>query len=157
MEIWPIFDQNHGLTPLKKSQFFDFFNLLFIQSREAFLPFRTTLNIFFQPIYPKLKIWKSYQFQTNTGAKPWTKPIGKIPIFRLFQILVSILYKGVSSLFIIVKHTFLAYFPLNKNLEKLAIFDQNHGLTPLEKPQFFDFFNFLFLQSRKAFLSSRIS
>ena len=33
----------------------------------------------------------------------------------------------------------------------MANFDQNHGLTPLEKSQFFDFLNFLFLQPRKAF------
>ena len=28
MEKWPFFDQNHGLTPLEKSHFFDFLNLL---------------------------------------------------------------------------------------------------------------------------------
>ena len=32
-----------------------------------------------------------------------------------------------------------------KNMEKSPIFDQNHGLTFLEKCKFFDFFNFLFL------------
>ena len=30
-------------------------------------------------------------------------------------------------------------------MAKFYIFVQNHGLTPLEKSQFFDFFNFLFL------------
>ena len=44
-----------------------------------------------------------------------------------------------------LKHIFLPYFPENRNLEKLPIFDQNHGQTPLKKSQFFDFFNFLFL------------
>ena len=29
MEKWPFFDQNHGLTPLGKSQFFDFLNFFF--------------------------------------------------------------------------------------------------------------------------------
>ena len=28
MEKWPILDQNHRLTPLEKSQFFDFLNFL---------------------------------------------------------------------------------------------------------------------------------
>ena len=33
----------------------------------------------------------------------------------------------------------------NKNLEKLPIFDQNDGLTPLKKSQFLAFFKLLFL------------
>ena len=35
--------------------------------------------------------------------------------------------------------------PKKKKLEKLQFFDQNQGLTPLEKSQFFDFLTFLFL------------
>ena len=42
-------------------------------------------------------------------------------------------------------------------LEKWLVFGQNHGLNPLEKCQFLDFLNFLFLQLRKAFFGSRIS
>ena len=37
-------------------------------------------------------------------------------------------------------------------LEKLLFLDQNHGLTTLEKCRFLDFWNFFFLQPRKAFL-----
>ena len=97
MQKWPVFDQNHGLTPLEKSQFFDFFNFLFLLSRNAFFSFR----------------------------------ISKTHISGLYC--------------------------LKKNSEKWPIFQQNHGLTPLEKCQFFDFFNFLFLLPRKAFFRSRIS
>ena len=32
-----------------------------------------------------------------------------------------------------------------KKVEKWPILDQNNGITPLEKCQFLDFFNFLFL------------
>ena len=39
----------------------------------------------------------------------------------------------------------------------MAIFRPNHGLTPLEKCQFFDFLNFLFLYPREAFCRARIS
>ena len=42
-------------------------------------------------------------------------------------------------------------------MEKWPILDQKDGLTPLQKSQFFDFFNFVFLQPRKAFFRSRIS
>ena len=40
MEKWPIFEQNHGLTPLQKCQFFDFLNFLFLLPRHAFFRFR---------------------------------------------------------------------------------------------------------------------
>ena len=50
-----------------------------------------------------------------------------------------------------------ADFAKNKNMEKFQIFDQDHGLTPLEKSRLFDFFDFLILESKNAFFLSRIS
>ena len=47
----------------------------------------------------------------------------------------------------------LGYFAYIKKMEKLRIFNQYHGLTPLEKSQIFDFFNLLFLWRGKAFFS----
>ena len=41
--------------------------------------------------------------------------------------------KGFFSFYNIVKHIFLVYIALKQNMEKWPIFDQNHGLTPLEK------------------------
>ena len=52
-----------------------------------------------------------------------------------------------------IKEIFWAILPKKKKLEKWPFLDQNHGLTPLEKCQFFDFLNFLFSDSRKAFFS----
>ena len=63
------------------------------------------------------------------GLKPWVNPFGKMSIFRL-----SKLYAFSWPI-----------LPKKKKLEKWPFFDQNHGLTPLEKCQFFDFLNFLFL------------
>ena len=91
------------------------------------------------------------------GPKPWVNPFGKMSIFRLFELLVFIAQKGVFSFQNIVKNIFRAYIALKKKMEKWPIFDQNHGLTPLEKCQFFDCLNFLLLQPRKAFFGSRIS
>ena len=98
MEKWPYLDQNHGLTPLEKCQFFDILNFLFLQPRKAFFQSRISKKSFFRPILSKKQSSKNGQF--------WTK---------------------------------------------------NHGLTPLEKLQFFDILNFLFLQPRKEFFRSRIS
>ena len=69
----------------------------------------------------------------------------QMSIFRLFELLVFIGKKGVISLKNIVKNIFLAYIAWKKKLEKWPFLDQNHELTPLEKCQFFDFLNFLFL------------
>ena len=98
LEKWPFLDQNHGLTPLKKFQVFDFLNFLFLRPNNAFFRSRISLKTFSLPILPK-----------------------------------------------------------KKKLEKWSFFDQNHGLTFLEKCQFFDFLDFLFLQPRKAFFRFRIS
>ena len=79
------------------------------------------------------------------GPKPWVNPFGKMSIFRRFELLVFIAYKGVFSFYNSVKDIFLAYIAFKNKLEKWPFLDQNHGLTPLEKCQFFDFLNFLFL------------
>ena len=85
IEKWPFFDQNHELTPLEKSQFFDF------------------LNFFFYGLE------------------------------RRFYVLEY------------CKTHFPGLYCLKKEMEKWPFFGQNHGLTPLEKSHFFDFFYFLFL------------
>ena len=86
----------------------------------------------------------------NFGPKSRTYPFGKIPIFRPLQLLVLIAQKGVFSFQNIIKHIFFGYIASKNKMEKRPILGQNHGLTPLVKCQFFDFFNFLFLQPRKA-------
>ena len=85
------------------------------------------------------------------GPKPWVNPFGKMSIFRILELLVFIAYKGAFSFQIIVKVIFLTYSAEKKMLEKWPYLDQNHGLTPLEKLQFFDILKLLFLQPRKAF------
>ena len=85
------------------------------------------------------------------GPKPWVYPFGKMSIFRPFKLVVFIAQNGVFSFENIVKNIFLAYFALKKKLGKQPFLDQNDGLTPLKKCQFFEFLNFLILQPRKAF------
>ena len=91
------------------------------------------------------------------GPNRWVKPFGKISIFRLFKLFVFMAQKGVFFPFQnIVEYIFLVYIASKKKLEKWPFLDQDHGLTLLEKCQFFDFFNFLFLQPRKVFFRFRI-
>ena len=78
--------QNHGLSPLEKSQFFNFFDFLILESKNTFFLSRILSNIF---------CW--------------------------------------------------LILPIIKKMENFQIFDQNHGVTPLEKCQFLDFLTFCFL------------
>ena len=106
------------------------------------------------------------------GPKPWVNPFGKSSIFRHSKLLVFIAKKGVFSTFGTSciyclerrffnleyrKSHFLNQYCLRKMIEKWPYWDQNHGLTPLEKCQFFDFQNFLFLLPTKALFRSRLS
>ena len=43
------------------------------------------------------------------GPKPWVNPFGKIAIFRVFELLVFIAYKGVFAFLNIVTDIFLVY------------------------------------------------
>ena len=81
MEKWPLYDQNHGLTPLEKSQFFSYFNFFF------------------------------YRLETRFFVLEYRKT-----------------------------HFSGLYCPQKKKMEKCRIFDQNHGLTPLEKCKIFDLY-----------------
>ena len=87
------------------------------------------------------------------GLKPWVNPFGKMSIFRPFEVVVFTAQKGVFSFQNIVKDITLAYIAYKEKLEKWPFLNQNHGLTPWEKGQFFDFLNCLFLQLREAFFS----
>ena len=91
------------------------------------------------------------------GPKPWINPFGKMSFFRILELLVFITQKGVFSIQIIEKVIFLTYTAEKKMSQKWPYLDQNHGLTFLEKCQFFDFLNLRFLQPRKAFFVSIIS
>ena len=91
------------------------------------------------------------------GPKPWVNLFGKLFVFLTFR---TCSFYSVGRHFFFVKYR-KKHFPglvcLKRKSEKWLFLDQNHGLTPLEKCQFFDCLNFLFLSPRKAFFRSRIS
>ena len=87
----------------------------------------------------------------NFEPKLWVNPFGKMSVFQLSELFTFIGSKGV---FLAVEYRKRHFPGLNcqkKKLEKGPFLGQNHGLTPLDKCQFFDFLNFLFLSPRKAF------
>ena len=112
------FDKNHGLTLLKNSIFRTFCKLPFFWSNICSFSF---LN-------------------QNQGLTPWKND--KFSIFKTFCF-----YPLERHFFVLQyrKRHFPGLYCLKKKLEKWPFLDQNHGLTPLKKCQFFDFLNILFL------------
>ena len=137
-----IFGPKPWVIPFGKISIFRLFELVvFIGQKGVFLFQNIIKHIFLTYIAKKKRHGKMAIFL----PKPWVNPFGKISIFRLFERVVFIGQKGVFLFQNNVKHIFLAYIAKKKDIEKSPFFDQNHGLTPLEKSQFFDFLNVLFL------------
>ena len=79
------------------------------------------------------------------GRKPWVNPFRKMSIFRLLE--PSYFYSLERNFLVLEyrKYHFPGLYWLKKKVEKWPFLNQNHGLTPLEKYQFSDFLNLLFL------------
>ena len=91
LEKWPYFDENHGLTPLEKCQFYDFVNFLFLQPRKAFFLFQNIIkDIFLANIAKKKTLKKLPFFDQNHGLTPFAKR----SFFRLFELHFFMAQKG---------------------------------------------------------------
>ena len=98
-------------------------------------------TIFVGLFCPKTKYGKNSNFWKNL----WTNPFANIRILPLFSKKI-ILKNAFFSIYNISEHYFSAYFAQKQTMEKILIFDQNHGLTPLQKFEFCHFFENKFLR-----------
>ena len=85
------------------------------------------------------------------GPKPWVIPFEKMSIFWLFERL----FYSLERCFFVVEYR-KRHFPGLYCLKKICwknghFFFQNHGLTSLEKCQFFDFLKFFFYSLKRCF------
>ena len=87
LEKWPFLDQNDGLTPLKKCEFFDFLNFVFLKPREPFFLTRLSQKKHFPGL---LCFKKKVRKMPILIPKSWVNPFGKMLIFGLFGLLVFI-------------------------------------------------------------------
>ena len=132
-----IFGPKPFVNPYGKMSIFRLFELLlFIALKGVFCLQNIIKYIFLAYIAKKKEIDKTAIF----GQQPSVNPFEKMSIFRLFELLLFIALKGDFSFWNIVKDIFPAYIALPKKLREWLFLKQNHGLTPLEKCQFFDFF-----------------
>ena len=85
---------------------------------------------------PKEKVAKMAMF----GPKPWVNPFWKTVNFWTFW---TFCFYSLERRFFVLeyhKRHFSGLYSLKKNLDKWPVLNQNHGLTPLEKCEFFDIF-----------------
>ena len=154
MEKLPIFYQTYGLTPFGKCQYFDLINFLFLLFLKVFSLSIISSNTFFCHFFGWHKTMEILPIYDQTDV---VTPLKRFQFFD-FITLLFLLSTKVFFLSRVSSNTlcchYLAEIKISKNLQ---FFDQNHGLTPLEKYQFVFFFkNLLFLLGTKVFSLSRI-
>ena len=135
-----IFGPKPWVKPFGKMSIFKLFHLFFFIAEKRVFSFKNIVKDIFLAYMPNKKNWKIGHF----GPKPWLNPFGKKSIFRPFS--TSCFYSLKTRFFLLEyrKIHFPILYCLKKKVEKMAILNHNHGLTPLEKSQFFDFSNFFF-------------
>ena len=137
-----IFGPKLWVNPLGKISIFRIFEVLVFIPQKGVFSLQNIVKDIFLAYIAKKNVGKMAIFE----PKPWVNPFGKISIFPTFELPVFIAQKDVFLLQNIIKDIYLAYISLKKKLEKWPFFYQNHGLTPLQKCQFFNFLDCLFLQ-----------
>ena len=125
LEKWSFLDQNHGLTPLEKWQFFDFLNFFFYSQDGRFL----FLNIENKDVflaYNNKKIKKSKNCNFSKGVNPWFW--SKRGLFFNFFFLSNIEQENVFYDILERKIAFVGY--KNKKLKKSVNCDYSKGVNP---------------------------
>ena len=95
------------VDPFGKMSIFDFFNFLFSYPRKAFICSRISSKKLISSLFCLKKKVRKIAILI---PKPWVNPFGKMSLFRLFQLVVFITWKGIYSFQNIVKDIFLANF-----------------------------------------------
>ena len=137
-------------NPFGKMSIFRLFKLLVFIAQTGVFSFQNILKHIFLAYIPK-KINSGKM--ANFGPEPWTNPIGKMSIFRLFELLVFIAQKGVFSFQNILKHIFLAYIPQKIKDGKMANFGPKTWTNSFRKMSIFRVVELLVFIAQKSVFS----
>ena len=140
MEKWPFLDLNHGLTPLKKCQFFAFLKFFFLYSRKVCFRSRISQKTFSWTILPKKQSWKIGHFWTKTMGQPLWKNVN----FSTFR---TCCFYCLESRFLLLEYRKRHFPGLNcqkKKVGKMAIFGLKAWVNPFKKMSIFRLFEILF-------------
>ena len=134
-EKWPFLD----LTPLEKCQFFFliFWTSCFYSLERLFFVQKYRKRHFLGLYCLKKKVGKMAIF----GRKSWVTALEKCQFIDFL----NLFFYSLKRRFFVLeygKRHFLGHYCVKRKLEKWQFLNQNHGLTPLEKCQFFNFLIF---------------
>ena len=117
MEKCPFLHQNHGLTPLEKCQFFNFWTCCFYSLQRRFLVLEYRNKHFLGLYWLKEKVGKIAIF----APKPWVNHFGKMSIFWTFW--TSCFYSLESRVFVLEyrKTHFPGQYCTKEKVGKMAI------------------------------------
>ena len=147
-----IFGPKPWVNPFGKMSIFRLFELLVFIAQKGVFSFQNIVkDIFLAYIAEKEKL-KNGHFR----PKPWVNPFATMSIFRLFELLVFIAWKGVFSFWNIVKDIFPAYIG-KKKVGKIGIFEAKPWINPFLKMLIFRLFELVVFIAQKAIFRSRIS
>ena len=139
MEKWQFLDQKYGITLWKNVNIFTFWTFRFYNLKKCLLVLEYRKTNF-----PGLQCFKKKPRKMAIfGPKAWVNPFQKCQFFEFF----NLFFYSLERCFLVLQYRkghFSGLYCLKRKLEKWPFLDQKHGLTPLEKWQFFDFLNFLF-------------
>ena len=156
--IWEngrFFDKSQRLTPLQNVDFLDYVRTP---------PFRSKKHSFLSRISKNVSFWLSLFKRTDKEKVDFFRntmdlPLCKMSIFFEFVWTSLLRSKKLCFLSRISKNlSFWLFWLKKKNVwKKGRFFDKNHGLTPLQNVDFFDFFRTsLFRSNKHSFLSRRL-
>ena len=133
---------------MEKCDFQDFQKFSFDSQKTFFFSVQNIIKPYFQTCFDQKLIKKKFAFfDLQHGLTPLKKC--HFWDFQNFLFLQS--KKRFLFLYKVNKHFFQSHFNQIQIKKNLAFFDQKHGLTPLEKLDFWDFEKFCFC-SKKKFL-----
>ena len=117
----------------------------FLGAKRGFFSISNIIKHYFWSYFDQKQVKKKIPFLT----KAWVNPFGKKGFLGLWKI--EFLWpKKVSFL---SRTLFLVLFWPKATQEKKYLFRPKHGLTPLEKCDFWDFERLYFLRAKKGFFS----
>ena len=136
-----IFGLKPWVNPFGKMSIFRLFEFFFFSLERSLFALEYRKRHFPGLYCPKKKVGKMTIFR----PKAWVSPFGERSIFLTFW--TTCFYSLETRFFALEypKRHFSGVYFLKKKTEKWTFLEQNHGLTFLEKCQFFHFLNFMFL------------
>ena len=133
-------DQNHGFTPLKKCQFFYFFNFFLLYPSNTFSRSRISWKSFSWLILPKKKLVKWLFLDQNHG-------LTRLEKCQFFNFLNFVFYSLERRFFTLEyrKRHFLGIYCIKESSEKSPFLNKNHGLTLWKNVNFSTYWTSCFL------------